>query len=1231
MDQNYLQKMKDALKGIFKVIRRPHIFIPILIIVTIVALVAPYIVILDDASYKEDDMSNAPYAATKYTSDTTIDEDGNITSSMTAHELWDELVKNESNITEYLDSPEELLKLMNAEVVTQYLDTRENPDEPINWDEMDDIDSNVIHGIIKLRRADTDGNTSTMTYVDPETFQSYIDAYNESGSDADRDVALSHFTLEQSYTSSATASAGTITAGTQIDVPSDIDSIYTYMGWHKVNSTSSNQYKLREQAGENYTEDGIAVINGRYVIACTETFGTVGDYIDFYLEDGTVLPCIIGDIKSSNDSNWCEWGHIYESQVSVIELVVNQATWEAIYGEGTNAGTPSCHPEWDYDVTHAINGGSYFDNPNFTGNDTVEGNGNSIGGSGTLVWPTLPERITITSEFGYRDAPTAGASSDHKGIDIDTVTGDEVYATASGTVIYADSAGSAGNLVTIDHGDGYITKYMHNDSISVSVGDTVSAGDVIAISGNTGVSTGDHLHFQIEYNGEPVDPLSFKYNNGKGNGTGGFGDGTGTSSQKSTYYAKVATWRTQRDTVETTDPDREGEEYDITTHSMSTTKVNFQEYVSGYTMPFDYLWALLTISQRKEFVLDLADLVRDSEIEITIHDNLTITTTTTVDEYTNKMKTITSGVAADVTYTETTSGQSNPNTGATPPSTTHNATENADPYEEESEEGPYTYTHTIVNTVNSLDIALTKANVWIVEYTQNFEYQAPQETTTGGDPVALDDEPYPSSPNETSATDPRDYGTTFAGEVRQNYISRGYQNVVVTKNLSNVSTDYYYAVVDKSQTVTTVVNTTKYVSSPPNIREKTDKNADEDNFVTILLKTENYRAGQNILSGAEWLFQVLQENEKTVDMVDLTKYLLYKATGNIYDNITTYDFSVFDPENFTKLGNYGTTSGIDGVPGEIFDFLLEKGMPPVAAAAIVGNIEAESSFDTAKTNGTHNGLCQWDINDRFKGLESLASSKGTDWTDLDTQLEFMWQELEGSYKGVKDTLMSCDTAEELEYATWYFGRYYEVFFLSNSFEGSKSYTRQRYENALKWYEQYDANSASLGEAASIEGEEERIRWLYGDAGVPQSKEENDKYLETFEVEILNASGQRTTMNVTMHKKLKTEVQAIFKEMADAGFKIIGGDISYRAWGSDAGFRGTFPQSAHTYGHAFDVNPNENYCIYADGTVVGSFYRPGENEYSVTEEIINIWKSHGFYWGGDWTSLKDYMHFSYFNH
>ena len=80
-----------------------------------------------------------------------------------------------------------------------------------------------------------------------------------------------------------------------------------------------------------------------------------------------------------------------------------------------------------------------------------------------------------------------------------------------------------GNYIEIDHGNGYVTKYMHNSQLKVSVGDKVTAGQVIALSGSTGKSTGPHCHFQIEYNGVKVDPLTFKYDNGMGNGMGGFG------------------------------------------------------------------------------------------------------------------------------------------------------------------------------------------------------------------------------------------------------------------------------------------------------------------------------------------------------------------------------------------------------------------------------------------------------------------------------------------------------------------------------------------------------------------------------------------------------------------------------------------------------------------------------------------------------------------------------------
>ena len=123
------------------------------------------------------------------------------------------------------------------------------------------------------------------------------------------------------------------------------------------------------------------------------------------------------------------------------------------------------------------------------------------------------------------------------------------------------------------------------------------------------------------------------------------------------------------------------------------------------------------------------------------------------------------------------------------------------------------------------------------------------------------------------------------------------------------------------------------------------------------------------------------------------------------------------------------------------------------------------------------------------------------------------------------------------------------------------------------------------------------------------------------------------MKITMHTKLKADVQEIFKQMKNAGFRVYGGDISYRQWGTDGGYNQPFYYSAHTYGHAFDINPNENCYMPARNGVctIGSLYRPGVNQYSVTEEIVNIWKEHGFYWGGDWTAPVDYMHFSYFNH
>ncbi len=129
------------------------------------------------------------------------------------------------------------------------------------------------------------------------------------------------------------------------------------------------------------------------------------------------------------------------------------------------------------------------------------------GGGGGWVWPTSARRIS--SPFGYRTAPTSGASTYHQGIDIDGNTGDAVWAAKHGTVIIAGWGSAAGNYVTIDHGSGVRSIYMHLNSISVRVGQNVTAGQTIGTMGSTGVSTGDHLHFGISVNGVYQNPSSY--------------------------------------------------------------------------------------------------------------------------------------------------------------------------------------------------------------------------------------------------------------------------------------------------------------------------------------------------------------------------------------------------------------------------------------------------------------------------------------------------------------------------------------------------------------------------------------------------------------------------------------------------------------------------------------------------------------------------------------------------
>ena len=118
----------------------------------------------------------------------------------------------------------------------------------------------------------------------------------------------------------------------------------------------------------------------------------------------------------------------------------------------------------------------------------------------------------VTSGFGYRESPFTGERSFHSGLDISNKPGTKIIATANGKISYASRKALLGNLVTIDHGYGRVTRYGHLEKILVKSGQQVKRGDVIGLMGNTGQSTGPHLHYEVRINGTPIDPVKYILN-----------------------------------------------------------------------------------------------------------------------------------------------------------------------------------------------------------------------------------------------------------------------------------------------------------------------------------------------------------------------------------------------------------------------------------------------------------------------------------------------------------------------------------------------------------------------------------------------------------------------------------------------------------------------------------------------------------------------------------------------
>ncbi len=198
---------------------------------------------------------------------------------------------------------------------------------------------------------------------------------------------------------------------------------------------------------------------------------------------------MIADIETLSDDAQAEYDAIAEAEAeaeeTLQEAIRKRAEEEAKRNQNNNTGGNS--------------GGN-------------SGGGSSGGGSAVnlsdLQWP-VPSCTLITSRFGYRVAPTTGASTYHGGLDIGAGMGASIVSAGAGDVIYAGANGGYGNCVMVDHGNGIVTVYAHMSSIGVSYGQYVTAGQYVGAVGSTGVSTGPHCHFEIRINGAQTDPAAY--------------------------------------------------------------------------------------------------------------------------------------------------------------------------------------------------------------------------------------------------------------------------------------------------------------------------------------------------------------------------------------------------------------------------------------------------------------------------------------------------------------------------------------------------------------------------------------------------------------------------------------------------------------------------------------------------------------------------------------------------
>lgn len=532
-------------------------------------------------------------------------------------------------------------------------------------------------------------------------------------------------------------------------------------------------------------------------------------------------------------------------------------------------------------------------------------------------------------------------------------------------------------------------------------------------------------------------------------------------------------------------------EYSRTEYDVYSKPINYKSVVSKYTMPFQYLWSLIVIGDDKGVGLELADLVDQSEIVISVYDNITTTVDTNVTTYKKEKK-----VNVSATATATKNG-----------AYIKSKSDSWNPANEWEDDTNYKITHITTYKNNTPIVDVTKADVWIVNYSKNYNL-GPKSVTKEENSRNLEDTDYvgeKENPIISSSGTDLPYYVKFRDKLSElvnglesslkSYSNTSINNSTnsttssVSVSITSCSASYFKRNINIKEKDETIITTQSYVADTPVNEPKVEKKTDEEirngtgqnNFVTILCD-ENHSYARNRITSeiTDWLFDLLENNPDTVNMVDLTKFLLYKVTGNDY-GVKDYNFDEYENSDFEDTTTiYGST-----FEEKVWFALTGAGYSEYSAAGAMGNFKQESgfkannlqdsfegklgmtdeSYTTAVNNGTYKnfihdsagyGLAQWTFWSVKQGLYNYTKANGVGIDDEDGQIGYLLKSIkEGSCTNWKN-------AKSVEDACYWFEKEYE--------KAGKPQMANRLKYAQELYNKYHGKTAPVDADVKLTGD-----------------------------------------------------------------------------------------------------------------------------------------------------------------